>query len=583
MADPATDLNVLLVEGDCADKARLAGALPARFSTARTARAAVDLMQRQNFDVVIADPELQDSRGLETIALLRDANEDTPIIVLTGDSDERAATALMQQGAQDYLVRGRTDTDLLRRALRYAMERRRIERRVEFLSQFDRLTCLPNRELFRDRLIQAAARASRSGQSAALLFLDLDRFKAVNETLGHATGDELLVAVTQRLRQCVRETDTISRFGGDEFTIILEELSDPSHASTVATKILASLTPPFVLNGYEIFVTGSIGITLCPGDGTDIATLQRNADAAMYRAKQAGRNKYHYYTADMNTKALERLALEADLRRAVERDAFYLCYQPKVCLETGHILGVEALVRWADPQRGTVSPADFIPLAEETGLIVPIGEWVLQEACQQHQQWQQLGLGSVKIAVNLSARQFLLSDLPSKIGNILAETGAEAECIELEITESLLMEDMEISKKTLQELRSMGMSIVIDDFGTGYSSLGYLKQFPIDCVKIDRSFVKDLPSDADDAAITRAIIALASALRLDVVAEGVETAEQLAFLTAERCHIAQGYLFSKPLPADAITQVLTHPAWNKQKRKTIELDFSPIAIKAVGA
>lgn len=440
-------------------------------------------------------------------------------------------------------------------------ERKSYEAQLEYQATHDALTRLPNRTLFYDRLNQALAHAHRSGQQVAILFVDLDRFKMINDSLGHAIGDVLLQTVAARLKACMREGDTMARLGGDEFVIVLLEdqlgkWPQELVSSTLAYRILEVLEQPFSLKGRELFISCSIGISLFPGDGEDPQTLLQNADAAMYRAKQQGRNGVQFYTQNMNARALERLELEKDLRYALKRQELELYYQPQVDLEHGQIIGMEVLLRWHHPQRGWVSPAQFIPLAEETGLIVPIGEWVLRTACAQARAWQDQGLPAVCIGVNLSARQFLQVDLIDLVARVLQETGLAPTCLELEITEGLLMQDVERAIDTLGVLRSMGVRLSIDDFGTGYSSLNYLKRFPIDRLKIDKSFVNDIIIDADNAAIVLAVIAMAHSLRLKVIAEGVETETQLAFLRSKNCDEIQGYYFSRPLPATEMAALL---------------------------
>jgi diguanylate cyclase (GGDEF)-like protein/PAS domain S-box-containing protein len=430
------------------------------------------------------------------------------------------------------------------------------EARLEFLAHHDALTRLPNRALFHDRFQEALHRARRHGNPVGLMFIDLDQFKTINDSLGHETGDLLLQAAARRLEECVRETDTVARFGGDEFTILLDEITDSKDAVTVATKMLEALARPFVLAERELFISGSIGITCYPDDGGEVQVLLKNADAAMYRAKQQGRNNYQFFSADMNAHALENLVLTNDLRKALERDELLLHYQPRVALASGRITGVEALIRWRHPRLGLIAPMQFIPLAEETGLIEPIGEWVIKTACRQMQAWQASGLAPPRIAVNLSARQFRQANLPQRIVSILDETGLDARRLELEITESTVMHDPERARKMLAELHALGIAISIDDFGTGYSSLSYLKRFPIDYLKIDLSFVRELPHNPDDVAITQAIIAMANSLKLRVIAEGVETTEQRVFLHHEGCEEMQGYLFSRPRTAADLEALL---------------------------
>ncbi|WP_374265427.1 EAL domain-containing protein [Zoogloea sp.] len=435
-------------------------------------------------------------------------------------------------------------------------ERKASEARIAFLAQHDPLTGLPNRTLLHDRLDQALANAARHGTRIALMFLDLDRFKTINDSLGHMIGDRLLQGVAQRLTSCVRETDTVSRQGGDEFLIVLTDVDVPDDAARVAEKILDLLQPPFDMDGQQLGTSFSIGIALYPEDGRDVEMLMKNADTAMYHAKESGRNTYRFFDEAMNVNALERLHLENGLRQAIEQQEFQLYYQPQVELASGRIIGVEALLRWFSGNLGSISPARFIPLAEECGLIVPIGEWVLQTACRQARAWQDAGLPPVPVAVNLSALQFRRSDIVASVASALAQSGIDGRWLELELTESLLMQSGPDVAAILGRLKALGVRLSIDDFGTGYSSLAYLKRFPVDQLKVDQSFVRDLSDDPDDATIVRAIIQLGNSLRLEVIAEGTETPEQMDFLRREGCVAAQGYLFSPPLPAEAVTGLL---------------------------
>ena len=437
-----------------------------------------------------------------------------------------------------------------------SFQRRLAEDQLRFIATHDSLTDLPNRSLFNERLRHALHQGTRYTRGIAVMFIDMDRFKVVNDSLGHSAGDRLLQDSAKRLAECLRESDTVARLGGDEFVVMIENFTAPKDAIAVAQKALASLAKPFFVDGQEFLMSASIGISTFPDDGKDAETLLKNADIAMYRAKDQGRNNYQFYSAQMNKHTFERLAMESSLRRAVERNEFQLHYQPKLDLRTGAIAGVEALVRWQHPDWGMVSPAQFIPLAEETGLIVQIGEWVLRAACEQNKRWRDQGIPPLRVAVNLSARQFAQKTLLSDIAKTIAQSGLTPDCIELEITESLVMTNPEHATETLHKLKTMGISLSIDDFGTGYSSLAYLKRFPIDCIKIDRSFIKDIPTEADDMAITRGVIALGHSLRLKVVAEGVETVEQQDFLRSNDCDEMQGYLFSKPLPAEEVTALL---------------------------
>src|SRR5258706_242727 len=441
------------------------------------------------------------------------------------------------------------DTTLIAAISRDIRARLAIEEKVSYLAQFDALTGLPNRNLFQDRLTQAMALARRNTWPMAVLFIDLDRFKLVNDTLGHAAGDKLLKEAAERLRSCVRASDTVGRLGGDEFAAILSELAKPGDAGLVAQKIIDVFKRPFDLEGKETYVTASVGVTLYPADSDNAEALVVNADAAMYRAKEQGRDNYQYFTRDMNERAVQRVHMEVALRRALEREEFRLFYQPKADLVTGEICGFEALLRWEHPDKGMILPGEFIPVLEETGLIVQAGEWVLRTACAQIKAWQAAGLKVPPISVNLSARQFEQRNLKGAVANILGDTKVDPSLVEFEITESLLMNDPEGAARTLHDLKDSGVKLSMDDFGTGYSSLGYLKRFPIDTLKIDRTFVRDLSTDAADATLTRAIINLAQNLRLNVVAEGVETEAQLAFLCLNGCDEMQGYLFARPTTA----------------------------------
>ncbi|GEM_PF-1239169 len=442
-------------------------------------------------------------------------------------------------------------------------ERKRYERELERQANYDGLTGLANRNLLTDRIQQAAAHSQRSRRQAAVLLMDLDRFKMINDSLGHNAGDSLLRAVAQRLAERVRQGDTVARLGGDEFVIVMEGLAREDDAVVSATKILEALRPPFTLAGREVFVTVSLGIALCPRNGEQPEPLLKNADAAMYQAKRLGGNGFKFFTEEMNTWAVQHLELETALRHALERGELELHYQPKVDLASGRISGAEALIRWRHPGMGLVSPGDFIPLAEETGLIVPIGEWVIETACAQIRAWQDAGLPPIGVAVNLSARQFREPNLPEVIAQALRLNDLPPRFLELELTESMLMHDPEQAAATLHRLKALGLRLALDDFGTGYSSLGYLKRFPIDSLKIDRSFVRDITSDPDDAAIARSVISLAHSMGLGVVAEGVETEGQLHYLRRHSCDELQGYYFSRPLPADDLARLL-------QEGKTLE-------------
>ena len=435
-------------------------------------------------------------------------------------------------------------------------ERKRAEEAVSHMAYHDALTDLPNRALLKDRLNLALAQAKRNKHMLAVMFLDLDQFKAVNDTAGHKQGDRLLQSVGKQLKELVREGDTVAREGGDEFILLLPEVTGAEHAATIADRILKSFQGPRVLAGHEFHITTSIGVTVYPADGGDAETLLRNADIAMYRAKEEGRDNFQIYSADMKVQIAERLALESDLRHALEREEFVVYYQPQVDIGTGQIVGTEALVRWRHPERGLVSPMEFIPLAEETGLIVELGEWVLRTACAQNKAWEEAGIPVMRVAVNVSSRQFQRRDLVETVMQVLNKTGLDADSLELEITESTAIQDVDHTIAVLRSLRDEGVRVAIDDFGTGYSALSYLKRLPIDTVKIDESFVRDITIDPDDAAIAATVITIAHDLKLSVIAEGVETEEQLAFLEERGCDEMQGYLFSKPLPPTHLEKLI---------------------------
>jgi len=433
-------------------------------------------------------------------------------------------------------------------------ERKASEQRIHRLAYYDALTHLPNRTLFQDRLHTALQSAERQKSWVVLMFLDLDRFKPINDSLGHAAGDRMLKEMATRLLGCVAEDDTVARMGGDEFTLLLQPRVSRemalNRAIHVAEQILASLVKPFVLEGREFFVTASIGIALSPQDGNELSQLMKNADTAMYHAKERGKNNFQFYQADMNASALERLELESDLRHALDQNEFVLYYQPQFSGDGKRLTGAEALLRWRHPRRGLVPPGDFIPVLEELGLVVDVGDWVLSEACRQLKTWHQNKVRVPKVSVNISARQFSDGQLGERIATILKDTGLPPACLELELTESILMREVNEAMQILDSLKNLGLSIAVDDFGTGYSSLNYLKQFPIDVLKIDRTFVDGLPSGEQDAQIARAIIAMAHSLNLAVIAEGVETHEQLDFLREHGCDEVQGYLFGRPMPAN---------------------------------
>jgi diguanylate cyclase (GGDEF)-like protein len=455
-------------------------------------------------------------------------------------------------------------------SLRILQQKKRVDDQLRHIAFHDDLTSLPNRLLFNQRLEQALSRHRRAGTQLAILLMDLDRFKVINDSLGHEVGDVLLREVANRLSAQSRHSDTLARMGGDEFVVLIENHESLVDISGCAQRLVEQMSAPYLLNGKEYNVTLSIGISVFPCDGSDSQALLKAADVAMYRAKELGRNNYQYYLPSMNVHTLERLELESDLSHALERNEFLLHYQPILEVSSGLITGVEALLRWNHPLRGLVPPLDFIPLAEETGLIVEIGEWVLSTACARSKAWQDQGAAGLSVAVNLSARQVADPMLVADLERILHGSGLDPSRLELEITESIVMAKGACAVDVLHKLKSIGVQIAIDDFGTGYSSLAYLKRFPIDTLKVDRSFIRDIPTDSGDMKITRAIVAMARGLRLKVVAEGVETAEQLAFLRNERCDAVQGYFLYRPLPEHEVAAVL-----DQNRRDCARRPFSP--------
>ena len=517
--------------------------------------AAHDFLNSKEVDLVLLDLSLPDSQGLECINKIQLLNNSLAIIILTGLDDQDFAIKTMQQGAQDYLVKGEGDGHLMLRAIHYAIERKQIEQRLTKLVHFDSLTGLANREYFNITFTRAVEQADRRNQTLGLMFLDLDHFKEINDTLGHLMGDKLLVCIAERLKSCVRSIDFIARLGGDEFVIILDDIKTSKIATNIAEKILSALSNPVDLANTEVFISSSIGITLFPDDGDNVNDLLKHADVAMYKAKDLGRNNFQFYTSELNTKIIQAIDIKNDLRGAIGRSELTLYYQPKINIIDNKIIGAEALLRWHHPVRGMVPPNDFIPIAEQSGLIINIGQWVITEAIKQTKKWQQTLLPDFGMAINLSVKQFHNRDLIEFIETELVHSGVNSSTIELEITESLLIDKSDQEQDILKELSEKGFKISMDDFGTGYSSLSYLKRFTIDVLKIDRSFISDVMSNPDDAEIVKAIIVMAHALKLTVVAEGVESEDQMDFLKQLKCDQSQGFLVSKPIPATEFEQL----------------------------
>ncbi|HJU91817.1 MAG TPA: EAL domain-containing protein [Pyrinomonadaceae bacterium] len=545
-------------------------------SDAGSAEEALTALSQDTFDLVISDIDMGGMSGLELVPRVHSLSPDTVVVMISGNHDIEFAIKALRVGAFDYISKPidlRHVEASVERALNHhslLKEKRRYKEQLESLLQqrtaqvdwlayYDTVTQLPNRALFEDRLAQAVAIARAKNQLLGVLFISLDQFKKVNDSLGHGPGDSLLKEFAERLKSCISKSDTVARFGSDEFALLRSQINGTKDVIETIGSLSQVLKFSFDLPGHELFATASVGVSLFPLDGQDSQTLLKNAGAALYKAKKSGGANYQFYTSDMHELATSRLALETNLRRAIQNEEFMVHYQPRVAVDSLAITGVEALVRWQHPQLGLVSPSEFIPLAEDTGLIVPIGEWVLHTACLQGRRWRDEGFAPIQIAVNISGRQFHEQDLSQTIARIVEETGFPARNLELELTESSVMQDAEFASGVLSLLKSMGIKISIDDFGTGFSSLVSLKRLPIDALKIDRTFVRDATSDTDDAALVRAIITLAHNLRLKVIAEGVETEDQLRFLQLLRCDEIQGFLFSKPLPAEALVSKLSTP------------------------
>jgi diguanylate cyclase len=559
--------RILLIEDDPDDHALTRDLLVDVFASAlslewvRSWDGGLATVGEARHEIVLVDYRLGGRTGLELVRTAIEQGAATaPFIVLTGQGSRAIDLEAMRAGASDYLVKSEMTAPLLDRAIRYAIERHRAERRLAELAQFDQLTGLANRVLFRDYLLKTMSRAERHRQLVAVMLLDLDRFKTVNDTYGHEAGDVLLRTIAQRLKSSVRESDLVARLGGDEFVVVMDSVGDPGAIAGFANRLLDVVRQPTPLGGCEVVISASIGISVYPTDVDSIDELLASADAAMYRAKEQGADRFHFYTMAMRVHAAHRLEVENGLRGAVARGEFCLHYQPQVALRTGEVLGMEALLRWQHPRRGLVAPGEFVPLAEETGLIVPIGGWVLRAACRQLRQWQRAGHRALRVAVNFSARQFQDEELADTVAATLRECGLAPRCLEIEITESDILKSPGRVQSVLAEFADLGIRIALDDFGTGYSSLNHLRSFPGASIKIDRSFIRNVCSQRHDAAIVHSLIVMAHSLELTVIAEGVETAEQLAFLRDHQCDVIQGFFVGRPVPVEEISaEVLGQP------------------------
>jgi diguanylate cyclase (GGDEF)-like protein len=568
-------------------------------TTADSAEEALAILNSFEFDLVISDIQMGGISGLDLVPRVLARTPDTVVVMISGQQTIDFAIDAMRAGAFDYITkplnlphvegavqRALSHHDLLTHKRRYESHLEELVKErtaeIEHLAYHDRLTNLPNRTLFIDRCNQALAIAQRNHNMAAVMLVSLDRFKKVTESLGHAPGDDLLSEAGGRLLECIKEGDTVGRFDGDEFALLLAHVDETGELTAMAQAISQAFKRPFRLGGQEVYVTTSIGISLFPPNGEDSNTILRNAGAALYRAKRQGGNNCQFYAADMNAEALRRLALDTSMRRAIDNEEFVVFYQPSVNLTTGKVVGFEALVRWQHPELGLLPPGHFIGLAEDTGLIMDIGDFVLRTACAQTRDWQDQGFGRLRIAVNISARHFLQKDFLERLVDILGETGLEPTCLELELTETSIMESSEVAIKLLTRIRQLGIKVAIDDFGTGYSSLSYLKRLPIDTVKLDRSFVNGASTDPDDAALVMAIVPLAHNLKLRVIAEGVETEQQALFLRLLRCDEAQGFLFGKPEPAESCEAALRLDSDSGVFPRVVSADHDPKGFTTVG-
>jgi diguanylate cyclase (GGDEF)-like protein len=526
-------------------------------------------IEKSCYDICLLDYNLGSKTGIDFINEAVTKMVNTPIILLTGQGDHEIDISAMKAGAVDYLEKKDLNSKILERTIRYVLERKKSEEKIRHLAFYDQLTDLPNRRLFLDQLQVTLASAKRYKRIFAVMFLDIDNFKRINDTLGHFIGDRLIIEVARRLFKCIRKEDiivrdrfekmldTVARLGGDEFTILLSEIKEPENASKVAERVQSAFLDPVILDDIKINVTMSIGISTFPEDGDDIDTLIKNADLAMYDAKAAGRNTFQYYNLEMNHNARMKLNLENELQTALEKNEFEVYYQPLVDLKTLKIICVEALLRWNHPEKGIIPPMEFIPIAEESGLIIPIGEWILRTVCSHYTRWRKSGFTEVTVAVNISPKQLIQKRLTESIRALMQEFDIPPFKLVFEITENCIINHLKEVSSIIKNLKSLGIIFSLDDFGTGYSSFSHLKQIPFDILKIDRAYIMNVPHESGDTTIAASIIEIGQSLNLKVVAEGIEKNEQLDFLLEKNCDIGQGYYFSKPVPGESVLNLLT--------------------------
>lgn len=567
-------MKILLVEDDSDDAEFLRVSLAQHNDSVDVTHTsmisdAVTVLDNERFDVVLLDLNLPDGRGAECVERIHEADELVPIVVLSGHDDEDFAVEILNRGVQDYLVKWEGDGRIILRAIRYAIERKRAEIKVNYLARLDWLTCIPNRQYLRDELAHATTRALRGRRTMALLLLGLDGFKTVNETLGREAGDVLLRAVAQRLKDSIREGDLLARLGGDEFAVLLEDVEGPLEVEAVARNIGGAFQEPFDVGGRQVSVTAGVGITVCPVDSTDAVALLSSADSAMREAKEQGRNTFKFVTPSMHEEILSYRRLEADLKVAIEREQFELLYQPQVRLADHRIEAVEALLRWKHPERGRVSPNEFISVAEESGYIIPMGLWVIEEVCRQLGRWESAGVPVPRVAINVAAVQLRQPGFHDAVRGVLQSHSIDAGLIELELTERALMDDADGTRECLYALQDIGVRLAIDYFGAGHSCLSHLRQLPLDVLKIDRSFVSDLHASQDAQIICSAILTIAHRFSLDAVAEGIESEQQEAFLTRHDCQYGQGHYFSAPIEPDQIGAMMVERGGQATRQRRV--------------